>query len=306
MNQVRRKSSFWRLAGPLLAYLGIQWVVQTLAQTVISFPYIMRAYMDAIQSGTRDLSEIYMNALEPAVEAMLKYQVEIMGISSLCTLVLTGILFGRDRKKEKAAGIAPGKKAPLYSYWKILLFGIAGCIAATCLMVMAQAAFSDAQYEQTAQVMYSAGFPMQILVLGIVVPVAEELMFRGILFKRFRETQGFWYSALCSSLLFCLMHTNMTQMIYTFLLGLMLSYLYEKYNSFRAPLFLHIVVNCASVIFTAAGVFTWLGTDPMRMAGASIGGAFICSAVFVLIQRMEGPKDKETPPDKPDPLDMFR
>ena len=78
MNQVRRKSSFWRLAGPLLAYLGIQWVVQTLAQTVISFPYIMRAYMDAIQSGTRDLSEIYMNALEPAVEAMLKYQVEIM------------------------------------------------------------------------------------------------------------------------------------------------------------------------------------------------------------------------------------
>ena len=111
-------------------------------------------------------------------------------------------------------------------------------------------------------------------------------MFRGILYKRFRERQGFWYSALWSSLLFSFMHSNTTQMIYTFLLGVLLAYLYEKFGSFRAPVVLHILLNTGSVVFTELGVFGWLAGSPVRMAGAVISGAFLCSVMFVLIQRM--------------------
>ena len=35
MNQIQRKNPFWSLAGPLLAYFGIQLAVQTVIQAVI-------------------------------------------------------------------------------------------------------------------------------------------------------------------------------------------------------------------------------------------------------------------------------
>ena len=120
-------------------------------------------------------------------------------------------------------------------------------------MAMVQLAFYDEQYQQAAQITYSAGFLVQIIGLGIVIPIAEELMFRGILYKRFRERQGFWYSALWSALLFSFIHSNTTQMIYAFLLGVLLSYLYEKFGSFRAPVVLHILLNTGSVVFYGAG-----------------------------------------------------
>lgn len=292
MNQIYRKSPFWSLTGPFLGYLGIQFAVQFIAQSVLEMPYLVRAYAEIIRSGRdtvpsmQEIWNSYIQALEPAFEAIARYQVEIVTLSALATIILTGILFARDRKLEQKARIMLPERAPLSKYWSVVVFGIAGCIAATCLMAMIQLAFYDEQYQQTAQITYSAGFLMQIIGLGVVIPVAEELMFRGILYKRFRERQGFWYSALWSSLLFSFMHSNTTQMIYTFLLGVLLAYLYEKFGSFRAPVVLHILLNTGSVVFTELGVFGWLAGSPVRMAGAVISGAFLCSVMFVLIQRM--------------------
>ena len=292
MNQIYRKSPLWSLTGPFLGYLGIQFAVQFIAQSVLEMPYLVRAYAEIIRSGRdtvpsmQEIWNSYIQALEPAFEAIARYQVEIVTLSALATIILTGILFARDRKLEQKARIMLPERAPISKYWSVVVFGIAGCIAATCLMAMIQLAFYDEQYQQTAQITYSAGFLMQIIGLGVVIPVAEELMFRGILYKRFRERQGFWYSALWSSLLFSFMHSNTTQMIYTFLLGVLLAYLYEKFGSFRAPVVLHILLNTGSVVFTELGVFGWLAGSPVRMAGAVISGAFLCSVMFVLIQRM--------------------
>ena len=292
MNQIQRKSPFWSLAGPLLIYMGIQLAVQTAVYLVISMPYILQAYAGVMKGETLPTMEEWfrtcMEALEPAFEILAAHQVEIAGVTALVTFVLTIPLFLKDRKLEKMCGIPAVGKVPLQGYGLIVLFGAAGCIAATCLMAMAQLVIYDPKYQQTAEVMYAAGIPLQILYLGIVIPVGEELMFRGILFKRFRERQGFWYSAICSSVFFAFMHTNTIQTVYAFLLGLMLSYLYEKFGSFKAPALLHIVMNTGSVLVTELGGFNWIGADPMRMAAATIGGAFICSVVFVMIQRMPG------------------
>lgn len=292
MNQIYRKSPFWSLAGPLLGYLAIQFGIQLTAQLALEMPYAVRAYAGLLSgsgdtvSSLQEFLESYMRALEPGFEAIARYQVEIVTLSALGTIILTGILFARDRKLEKKAGVILPERASLSKYWTVIVFGIAGCIAATCLMAMAQLAFYDERYQQTAQITYSAGFLVQMIGLGIVTPVAEELMFRGILYKRFRERQGFWYSALWSALLFSFMHSNTTQMVYTFLLGVLLSYLYEKFGSFRAPVVLHILLNTGSVVFTELGVFRYLAGSPVRMAGAVIAGAFLCSVMFVTIQKM--------------------
>ena len=274
---------------------------------LIEMPYMVRAYAEILRdnSGTalsmQEIWDSYMQALEPALEAIAKYQVGIISLAALGTIILTGILFARDRKLERQAGVKLPDKAPLSKYWTVVVFGVAGCIAATCLMAMIQLAFYDAQYQQNAQITYSAGLLVEIIGLGLITPVAEELMFRGI-----QERQSFWYSAVWSALLFSFVHSSTTQMIYTFLLGVLLSYLYEKFGSLRAPVLLHILLNTGSVIFTELGVFRWLAGNPMRMAGAVIMGAFICSVMFVLVQKMPGSVRTERASDDSERPNMFR
>lgn len=308
MNRIQRRSPFWSLAGPFLGYLAIQWTVQFAIQFIVELPYVMRGYAKMFRENqTPSMEEILntcLTAMEPAIELLLQYQVEITGVAALATMILTGILFLSDRKLEKRYGVVLREKLPLSKYWTILVFGAAGCVAATSLMTMAQIALYDAQYQETAEVLYSAGIPMQILVLGIVVPLAEELMFRGILFKRYRERQRFWYAAVWSSVFFALMHTNTTQSIYAFLLGLMLAYVYEKFGSFKAPLLLHMVMNLFSVLLTELGVFQWLILNPMRMAAAAIAGAFLCSAAVVMMQRLGGPVQEPIRTDQRGPMDL--
>lgn len=311
MNHIRRKSPFWSLAGPLLAYWAIQVGVQFVIELLVEVPYMMRASMEMLQNGTaagmtfEEIMRAYLEAVSPALELLLRYQVEIVGLSALCTFPLTIILFKKDRKLERDCGIAPPFRVPVSNYWTIAVMGLVGSIGVTCLATMFQAVFYDAQYQQSTQEIYASPFALQLIALGVVVPLAEELMFRGIMFRRYRENQGFFYSALWSSLFFSFMHTNGTQMIYTFFLGVLLCYLYDRFGSFKAPAALHIAVNTGSVVFTQIGLFRWLSEGAERMSGAVIVSAFICSAMFVLIQRIERPEEKP-PEEKKDPLDMFR
>ncbi len=181
-----------------------------------------------------------------------------------------------------------GVQKPLKSYWSLFVMGVIGSIGVTCLSAMAQAVLVDPEYIQTAQNMYSADFVVQIIVFGFVIPIAEEFMFRGVLYQRYRETRGFYYAAIWSALFFSVTHTNTVQMIYTFLLGILLCYIYEKFGSMKAPIMLHVVLNLGSLIFTDIGVFNWLAREPFKMAVAVIISTFICAACFVWIQRSGG------------------
>ena len=115
-GQIRRKSPFWSLAGPLFGFLAIQGGVQMLIQLVIEMPYAMNGYMEVMQSGSQttfqELMESYLQSMEPALEAVARHQVEIAAAASLCTMILTGILFVRDRHLEKVCGIVLPEKAP--------------------------------------------------------------------------------------------------------------------------------------------------------------------------------------------------
>ena len=301
MNQIRRKSSFWSLAGPLLGYWLIQMAVIVVVELVIAVPTMsdmLRELSSGSVSSQEEFAEFYVSAMETLLRQVMSYQAQITAAAALGTLIMTVILFRKDRQLEVTYNIPQWKKAPVSKYWPVAVMGIAGCIGVTCLSAMVQLVLYDPQYQDATAAVYSSSFPVELICLGIISPVAEEMMFRGVMFRRYRENRGFFYSALWSSVFFALMHTNMIQLVYSFLLGILLSYLYEKFGSVKAPVFLHILLNSGSVVFTETGVFDWLGGGAERMAAAVIVSAFICSAMFVLIQKMRDWGDPN-PPEKP-------
>lgn len=61
-------------------------------------------------------------------------------------------------------------------------------------------------YKEAESYLYSPPFPVQVLASGLVIPFAEEVIFRGLGFASLREKLPFWLSAVLSAALFGLYH----------------------------------------------------------------------------------------------------
>lgn len=201
------------------------------------------------------------------------------------------IFFHRDRVKERMMGIIPNKKAPIWKYAAVVFLSLTLCLGLNNLIAIGNLSVADEAYTQTMEALYSAAFPVQVVCLGILVPVSEELVFRGLLFRRLRERGTFLQSAFYSAVVFGLMHMNMIQMLYGFILGMMLAYMYEKYGSVKAPILAHMTMNLLSVAATQVGLMDWLTEDIMRIGTVTVLCAAVAATMFVFIQRIEEKPD---------------
>lgn len=304
------KNPFWRLFGPLLLYWVIEFFARVIAEMAVLMPHMSEIIDFGSMSSSMtqdDIMNLAMQNMDKVNQIMEPYQVQIMVVIALCTVPLTLILFMRDRKRERILKLPQNQKAELKKYAEIIGLGAAAAIGLNALAQMANLAFYSAKYQETANAYGSAGFPVQLICLGIIIPVTEELMFRGVLFKRYRETGGFMGAAMCSALFFGLYHGNMVQFVYSFILGILLCYVYEKFGSFKAPVLLHIIANLATLVVGEMGAFTWMQSAPVRMGVTIIACAFVGSIMFVMIQKInQKPENTEPPKQNGATPDMFR
>ena len=108
------------------------------------------------------------------------------------------------------------------------------------------------------------------------------------------KESSFVYAMVYSSVVFGVLHVNLVQMLYGFLLGLMLAYVYEKYGSLKAPAAAHMAMNLLSVLATRYGLYNWMLKDNMRIGVITVVCAMIASTMFVLIQRIEEKPELKT------------
>ena len=77
----------------------------------------------------------------------------------------------------------------------------------------------------------------------ILAPICEELIFRGVTLRLFRQALPFWLANLFQALLFGLFHMNWIQGIYAFAFGLLLGFVCEKGGSIYYSLLFHVLFN---------------------------------------------------------------
>ena len=94
------------------------------------------------------------------------------------------------------------------------------------------------------------------LAMGIVGPIAEELVFRGFLLRRL-EKKGKVLAILVTSLLFGLVHGNLPQVFFATMIGLVLSYIAMEYSIIWS-IVLHIFNNL--ILCEVAGLVFGEGT----------------------------------------------
>ncbi|MDQ0362996.1 CPBP family intramembrane glutamic endopeptidase [Breznakia pachnodae] len=94
---------------------------------------------------------------------------------------------------------------------------------------------------------------LAFITLVILAPILEEIVFRGVIFRWLRETQGFVLSAVVSGALFGFIHVfdsllsgNFVDLVYIVLygvMGLVFSKMYEETGSIYGPIILHACYN---------------------------------------------------------------
>lgn len=120
-----------------------------------------------------------------------------------------------------------------------------------------------------------------LLEVSIIGPMVEELLFRGLVFHFVERDTGKEGAAIfISALLFGIWHGIFVQGVYTFLIGLVLGYLYAKTRKLIWPFLVHLVNNFS-------------GTLPPGFDGEFANmlvnlASLICIPVlFILLWRME-------------------
>ncbi len=89
---------------------------------------------------------------------------------------------------------------------------------------------------------------VNLLILGVVPAICEELLFRGIIFGGLKNSFGKWTAISLSSMLFALMHQNIEQLIYPFILGIILATLMEHTGNIVYPMILHMFNNFTTIV----------------------------------------------------------
>ena len=142
---------------------------------------------------------------------------------------------------------SPYKRVLRISYVTIL------AISSSILVnVIAQASGftkTSESFAKTASTQFSLPLWLGILVYGIVTPVTEEIVHRGIIYNRLRRYFNLPIAVIAGSLLFGISHGNLVQLVYATLMGIFICCVYERYGSFLYPVLFHCISNTAVYIF---------------------------------------------------------
>ena len=85
--------------------------------------------------------------------------------------------------------------------------------------------------------------PFLAALIVVAAPLAEEILFRGVLFGWLRRHVSFWPSAFASALVFSLLHMIVEVIPPTIALGLVFAWMYERSGSLWTPIAVHMLHN---------------------------------------------------------------
>ena len=100
-------------------------------------------------------------------------------------------------------------------------------------------------------------FIATLLVAGIIAPIAEELIFRGVIYSWLRSHLNMPLAILCSSAMFGLVHAGYPYplMVLVGVMGAVFAWSFERTGSLWVPIVLHSAQNSAVVIAIYATLY---------------------------------------------------
>ena len=190
------------------------------------------------------------------------------GLTALEALaIFIGVfIFGIQRKQMtwKDIGLRPSNPVwiTLAVLTAIILIPLIGIVATWIQIALGQPVGNPQLAFLVPDKVNWVGILGMILFGGVVVPIAEEIYFRGLLYQWMRKFLKVWVAIPLSSLIFGLLHGDIAVAGATFIIGLILAWFYERSHSLYASIAIHIVNNTFSLVLLYALLVTGVQFPP--------------------------------------------
>ena len=225
---------------PLLVYFLVHDAAQIL----------LWAALNQFLIACREETALFLNANGYTVQGMINGLAILCGLAAVWQAVKNEIRWkkrsGREEKKTVESHNNMEKKVTDYMVLGALAF--LSALGLNMLFHLLGIMEKSKAFEDTANAQFGVVFFVGLILYGVLSPLAEEAIFRGLIYNRMKRCFNYTISLIVSSLLFGCYHGNAVQAAYGTLLGLLIAYAYEKYESFAAPVLFHAIANVS--IFT--------------------------------------------------------
>lgn len=127
-----------------------------------------------------------------------------------------------------------------------ILFYVWLTMPLTTVINSASMFFTDNTIAGMTDMILAVPFPIMLFIMAIMPATIEELVFRGIAYNGYRKVGTKFAAVLLSALLFGIMHGNLNQALYAFVLGIFLALLVEATGSLFSSMLFHFIYNAQS------------------------------------------------------------
>ncbi len=198
----------------------------------------------------------------------------------LLTFGLILLYLYRKWKKEDS-GAKFNFKIQNYRILPILLV-VATAIFIVNIFIISSIPMSDSMKEYLREIFEQTGI-FTLLTAVIIVPIFEELIFRGIILDGFLKQYSPIKSIIISSLIFGIVHFNPWQFAIAFLGGLFIGWIYYKTQSVSLAIFIHFINNATG---TLGGIFdeeNYIDATPIEMFGGMTNSILLITTAIIII-----------------------
>ncbi|MBB6623681.1 CPBP family intramembrane glutamic endopeptidase [Clostridium gasigenes] len=223
---------------------SVQIIVSIIGGIIIAVSYTVKQGADSLTGAGKEDTTVM---IAKQIMGNMNY---ILLASSITTILIFMLIY--KLRKKKLSEELRFKKTKASNYGVALLLGVSvylfniGFISLLSKAGLFKGSF-DA-LEKNMSFMVESNIFLTILVVGIVAPFAEELLFRGIIYKTLSKSMSIPTVIIIQGVLFGIYHMNIVQGLYATLLGILFGYVTYKTKSLWPAIIMHMVNNTVSTI----------------------------------------------------------
>ncbi|MBQ8822153.1 MAG: HAD hydrolase-like protein [Lachnospiraceae bacterium] len=220
---------------------------------------------------------------------------EATGLTGNATAIMSAlscivaIFFVRDMAKKllqrtkEDMFLAHLRPEPPITYGVATLVTVAAVVGLNVLLEVMGVTDKAAAYQNMLADVYSASLPIGLICFGIIIPVVEEILFRGIIYNILRRRAKITVAMIISAFTYGMYFMNYIQGVYAFVMGCLMVYMYEYFGSFAWPVIVHVLSGCLVYLLT----YTPLVNSPLY----SLPVCLVCGiCVFVGLRLLDRKK----------------
>ena len=237
--------SFFAAIGYLLLDLIIKLSVSFAGGIVVSILYFATQASNAINGATISDAEV-----ENLMNLTLRYTNVFLLVSAIVSVGVF-ILIYKIRKRNYKQELQIKKTPNFNIIYAIFLGAACWLFNSGILELIYQAGIFTDHFNYMADLLSGidqGNVIIALLTVGIIVPFAEEFLFRGVLYSTLNKRISIKWTIIIQGVLFGIYHGNLIQGAYATLLGILFGYVTYKTKSLWPAVIMHMVNNTIATI----------------------------------------------------------